>query len=327
MVSELARQHFLTVRNYSSRNNQKVSKITIHHAAGILSAETFYRLFNNENRQASANYTIDKDGTIECLVDEDMRAWTSGSYENDSIAITIEVSNSTEEPNWEISPTVYNQLIRLCADICIRYDIIPTFTNDKNGTFTLHNMFQATQCPGKWIQEHMYQIVADVTQQMTNNSTSFDKITSPPTCEYKVHDGNEWSRWCQAGEEVYCAAGIKAICITVTNGFFKYQVHENGGRYLNIIDSRNANLADFNSGFAGNFTDIDTVICEYYTSDEVRKKLGYFFAKYKVFTTENGWYDYQYDAISQQKFRGLWQDGYAGVFNKKITGFCLELVK
>lgn len=135
--------------NYTQgRNGNRVCKITPHHMAGILSGEECAKLFQNPNRNASANYCIGISGDIVLSVDEDNRAWTSGNRENDYQAITIECSNDGgEETGWHISDATWNSLVKLCVDICKRYGFTLNYTGDASGSLTRHNMFQNTSCP------------------------------------------------------------------------------------------------------------------------------------------------------------------------------------
>lgn len=137
-------------------------KISIHHTAGCLNPEYYANSFMSPYRKGSSNYII-SDDTILCVIPEEYRAWTSGSRENDYLAITIEVCNSTGAPSWMISDKSYKSLIALCIDICKRYNIIPVFTGDKKGTFTYHYMFEATLCPGPYIKSLTDRIIKDVT--------------------------------------------------------------------------------------------------------------------------------------------------------------------
>lgn len=160
----------------------QITKITIHHMATKgLSAMNCAASFHNPARKGSANYCID-DKEIVCAVPEERRAWTSDSQPNDYNAITIEVSNSTGAPDWKISDASYKNLIALCVDICKRYHITPTFTGDKNGTFTYHYFFVATLCPGPYIKSLTNQIIKDVKAGLGNNNN--DK----PSSDCNDHD-------------------------------------------------------------------------------------------------------------------------------------------
>ena len=167
MFSDLVDKTILSP-SYSDRNGQKITKITIHHAAGILSGENLASIFKIPRRCASCNYAIGKDGEIVGVVPEEKRAWTSGCRWNDEQAITIEVSNCSGKPDWKVSDEVIESLVLLCADICKRYNIRPYFTGDKNGSFTFHYMFQATECPGPYIKKNIGSIINMINAKLSD---------------------------------------------------------------------------------------------------------------------------------------------------------------
>ena len=145
--------------NRNSPRNQPISRITIHHMAGIMSVEQFGNLVANPARQMSSNYCIGNDGRIGLYCPEQDRSWCSSSPWNDNRAITIEVSNNVYGEPWSISDAAYASLIKLCIDICKRNGIKKLeFTGDQNGTLTYHYMFNATGCPGTWIKNHTAEI-------------------------------------------------------------------------------------------------------------------------------------------------------------------------
>lgn len=127
-----------------------VTKITPHHMAGCMSGMECAKMHYNGN-SASANYYIGIDGEIVGGVGEEFRAWTSYSRDNDHRAITIECANSVIGGNWAISKATYDSLVKLCADICTRYGIIPEYTGTPEGTITVHRMFTDTECPAQYI--------------------------------------------------------------------------------------------------------------------------------------------------------------------------------
>ena len=137
--------------NSNPRKNQ-ISKITPHHMGMAPTSAVNCATAHKKGNTSSANYYIGPDGKICGGVSEDRRAWTSGTGNgkdtNDHMAITIEVSNSKKGEPWPISDASYKSLVKLCADICKRYNITPHFDGTKNGTLTEHYMFQATTCPG-----------------------------------------------------------------------------------------------------------------------------------------------------------------------------------
>ena len=154
-------------KSYSPRA-YGISKVTVHHMAGNLSIEGCHDVFDVPTRQASSNYGIGSDGRIGCYVPEEDAAWTSFSYWNDNQAITIEVADY-DTSAWSPTKAAYQSTVLLCADICNRYGITPTYTGDTDGTFTEHMMYQATECPGPWWHKKLVSgaFIDDVRNAMT----------------------------------------------------------------------------------------------------------------------------------------------------------------
>lgn len=145
----------------------KVTKITIHHAAGVTSVENLGGIFARKSRQASANYGIGSDGQVGLYVPEDHRAWTSGSRENDYRAVTIEVSNSEKGGSWPVSDMVLGKLVDLCEDICRRNGIQKlNYTGDASGNLTMHKYFEATTCPGPYLESKFSDIAREVNKRL-----------------------------------------------------------------------------------------------------------------------------------------------------------------
>ena len=144
-----------------------ILKITPHHAAGNASLEGMGDLFAKPARQASANYGIDSKGRIALYVEEDRRAWTSGSRENDYLAVTIEVANDGGAPDWHVSDKALAALIDLCVDICKRNGIARlNYTGDVKGNLTMHKWFQTTQCPGPYLASKFPYIAEQVNSRL-----------------------------------------------------------------------------------------------------------------------------------------------------------------
>lgn len=157
--------------NKNSPRNDKIRKITIHHAAGNVTVEGLGKTFADPARKASANYGIGTDGRIAQYVYEEDRAWTSGSRENDHQAITIEVANDGAGPAWHVSDAAIAALIDLCADICKRNGIEKlNFTGDKNGNLTMHKYFESTVCPGPYLESLFPTIAKKVNERLGHTS-------------------------------------------------------------------------------------------------------------------------------------------------------------
>lgn len=188
--------------NRNSPRNQPITKITIHHQAGINSVEGFGNIVASPARGMSANYAIGNDGRIGLFCPEGDRSWCSSSPRNDHRAITIEVSNSAygDSTGWPISDAAYNSLIKLCVDICKRNGIPKlVFTGDENGSLTYHYMFAATACPGPWIKAHTQDICDKVNAQLTNVKPA----PTVPEGKYTVN--------LSANAPIYDAAGGKKV--------------------------------------------------------------------------------------------------------------------
>ena len=119
--------------------------------SGILTGRQCAKIFQNPNRNASANYCIGYDGDIILCVDEYYRAWTSSNKDNDQQAITIECSNDQIGGEWHISDATWNSLVALCVDICRRYNFRLEFNGNPSGSLTMHKMFANTDCPGPYL--------------------------------------------------------------------------------------------------------------------------------------------------------------------------------
>lgn len=163
--------------NYTKMTDKVNKKITIHHVAGVTTAQALGDLFYKTSRQASSNYGIGNDGTIGCYVDEDNRSWCSSSRDNDSQAITIEVSNCKGEPNWEVGDKAMESLIKLCVDICKRNKIEKlNFTGDATGNLTLHKYFAATGCPGPYLESKMKWIADTVNKELKKDDADEEEV-------------------------------------------------------------------------------------------------------------------------------------------------------
>lgn len=150
------------------RNGNKISKITIHHAAVVNASLQGLGNGFSGSRVASSNYGIDSDGNVGMYVEEQYRAITSSNTANDSVAVTIEVMNCKGSPNWEVSDKALATLIELCVDICKRNGIQKlNYTGDKSGNLTRHNMFAATTCPGPYLQGKFPYIASEVNRRLT----------------------------------------------------------------------------------------------------------------------------------------------------------------
>lgn len=165
MKSKLTTNTILT-NNYSSRYGNTISRITPHYMAWYATGETCAESFVPASRKASANYCIGYDGGIVCNVEEQNRAWTTGSAYNDRKAITIECANYTDNANGhvygELPKKTWDSLVALCVDICQRYGFRLNYTGNDNGNLTKHCWYQSTDCPGPWFTKKFQQLADEV---------------------------------------------------------------------------------------------------------------------------------------------------------------------
>lgn len=183
--------------NSTNPRNHKIDTITIHHCAGVVSAETIANIFAPTSRQASCNYGIGNDGKVALIVDEANRSWCSSSRDNDNRAITIEVSNSANGGNWPVGDKAMSSLINLCVDICKRNGIAKlNYTGDKTGNLTLHKWFANTNCPGPYLESKMPWIAEQVNKRLNTVVTPVTKPATPvakpatpsTTSDFKIGD-------------------------------------------------------------------------------------------------------------------------------------------
>lgn len=153
--------------NRNSPRTQPISKITVHHMAGSLSLPQFGELVANPARQMSANYAIDKYGSIGLYCEEGDRSWCSSSPWNDHRAVTIEVANDGGAPDWHVSDKSLAALIDLCTDICRRNGMRElVYTGNQNGSLTMHCYYSATACPGPYLKSRFSDIANQVTARL-----------------------------------------------------------------------------------------------------------------------------------------------------------------
>lgn len=164
--------------NYTiGRSGRKIEAITIHHMAGILSAEQCGNIFQQIGRGGSSHYGIGNDGRIGLYVDEENTAWTNSNWDSNCKSVTIEVSNNVYGGNWSVSDNALNSLIKLVADIAKRNNL---GTLVKGVNVTWHRMFTATTCPGEYLLSKMDYIISEANKI---NSTS---PVEPTTQDIKV---------------------------------------------------------------------------------------------------------------------------------------------
>lgn len=167
--------------NYTKGRNTKITDITIHHMAGVLSAEQCGNIFARAGRNGSSHYGIGNGGEIGQYVDESDTAWTNSNWPSNCRSVTIETSNCATGGDWPVGDAAYNSLIKLVADIAKRNGL-GTLVAGQN--LTWHSMFAATTCPGDYLRARISDIAAQA-NKINDNPTP---PAPTPSGDFKVGD-------------------------------------------------------------------------------------------------------------------------------------------
>lgn len=163
--------------NHSGLRTKRIDRISPHCVVGQCTAEGLGDWFHRPSTQASSNYGIDKDGRVGMYVKEKNRSWCTSSNENDQRAVTIECASDKVEP-YAMNEVVYDRLIDLCVDICLRNGKKKLlWFGDKNKTLnyqpkddemlvTVHRWFANKSCPGNWLYARLGDLAAKVTDRL-----------------------------------------------------------------------------------------------------------------------------------------------------------------
>ena len=175
---------------YTAPRYYKISHIVIHHMAGNLSAKLCGQWFQNPSAKCSSNYGIGSDGVIGGYVPEEYRAWTTGYWGIDHKAVTIEVADDGRNP-WHTSDKAIQATIKLCADICRRNGIKKlVYTGNKNGNLHMHQWYQNTDCPGRYLGSKFTYIAQEVNKLLGGKySGTFPSKYPSSAGKYTLGDG------------------------------------------------------------------------------------------------------------------------------------------
>lgn len=149
--------------NYTAGRSAKISQITIHHMAGVLSVEQCGNVFARAGRGASAHYGIGGDGRIASYVDEKDTAWSDANWASNCRTVSIETANSSTGGNWPVSDAAFDSLCKLVADVAKRNGL---GTLVKGQNLCWHSMFSATTCPGDYLRSKMDELVRRANELM-----------------------------------------------------------------------------------------------------------------------------------------------------------------
>lgn len=177
--------------NYTyGRPNGRITKITVHHMAGILSAERCGQIFQNPNRNGSSHYGIGLNGEIGVYVEEENTAWTDSNWDSNIHSVTIENSNNVNGGNWSVSDATFDSLVKLCADIAKRNGLGRLVAGQN---LTWHSMYAATTCPGDYLRSRMNEL-AEKANAINDQPTPAPTPTPTPS-SFNVGDKVTLKSW------------------------------------------------------------------------------------------------------------------------------------
>lgn len=226
--------------NYThGRSGRKIEMVTLHHMAGVLSAQQCGMIFQQAGRGASAHYGIGKDGKIGLYVDEYNTAWANANWDSNCKAVTIELSNSMASGDYPVSDIVLNKAIDLIVDIFKRNNLGKCV---KGQNLTWHSMYSSTYCPGDYVRSKLDYIVDKVNEKLGLNSNSG---TSSNDNLYKVQVG-AFSRK-ENAEKLANEIKNKGVdtCIITEDGLYKVQC----GAFENVDNAKNIAKTLNNMGY------------------------------------------------------------------------------
>lgn len=170
------------------RGSRSITRITPHQMWAHWTGEQCADYFCSTNRNCSANYCIGYDGSIAQNIPEEYGAWTSSSEDNDTRAITVEISNS----DWDtarMTDASIDAFIKLCVDLLKRYPSLGgklRWTGDTDGNISLHEWFANTDCPGWYLKKMLPYIVEQVNELM--EPSKYDVCV----WDSNGHDNQKW---------------------------------------------------------------------------------------------------------------------------------------
>jgi hypothetical protein len=181
----------------SGRNGDTIDTILWHHQAGTNDDWTINAMVTGA-KEVSANYTISNEGRLTLVVDESMRAWTSGSTTDggkgaawDRRAITIEVENMNTAPGWEKSDAAYRTAAALSVDLRRRYRIV-----NELGHRDLYQNWKAsypTYCPGPEFVARVRSLAGTVTSIPATPAPAPAAPAPAPLVGPIIHSGIDWA--------------------------------------------------------------------------------------------------------------------------------------
>lgn len=232
---------------WQGRAGHSIFGVTWHHQA-VVGGMDPYALASmwDRNDNASAHYSIDKNGVVAQHIYDADTAWHTGTSRGNRGTIGIECANSGANP-WTVYDATIESLAKLTAGILIRYNL--GYPEWLINVFP-HNYWVSTQCPGE-LAHSQWQQAWDRTcywyEQMANGNyatTSTDgwhdgwniSQKSPDYQCYRYSDGTwaygwrfidgTWYYFDDAGYVVYGWKALKTSSDGVWRWWYFSPVHD-----------------------------------------------------------------------------------------------------
>lgn len=154
------------VKNFTAGRQKPIRTISVHHMAGVASAQACANTLNN--RGVSAHYGVGKGGEIASYVEEENTAWSNGNWPSNCETISIETSNSATGGDWPVGDATYNSMVKLVADIAKRNNL-GKLEVGKN--LVMHRQYKNTNCPGPFL-EARFQDIANQANAINNGDSA-----------------------------------------------------------------------------------------------------------------------------------------------------------
>jgi hypothetical protein len=152
----------LSATGHVTHNSFPKTSVTLHHNAGNLSHRDILSVWTD--RPASAHFDVDSSGAIAQYVKVTEYAWAVGNTSGNESSISIEMADSSGDPDWQVSEATWKSAARLAAWLFAKV-VREAPTSDN---FFPHQHWSSTDCPGPYIMGIWPQILAEVQTQYAN---------------------------------------------------------------------------------------------------------------------------------------------------------------
>lgn len=135
-----ADKNLILSKHFSAgRDGRKIEFVVPHYAAGDLSLDGYYSVW--QNREASAHYAVDSNGQCAQLVWDRDTAWSVGNWDANCKSISIEHSNRGDVITDQCRETGAHLVAALCLEFGLGRP-------EWGKNVRMHREFSATNCPG-----------------------------------------------------------------------------------------------------------------------------------------------------------------------------------